>query len=164
MEQLIGRSWGRAFGKNRALIHCDMSNNELSDEACRIIGKKLKKNHTLFGIHMAGNACQVDTFGHLIFDFERPEPEKPNLDSNGKPIPPGAAEKKPAADAKATPPQPQTYRPPAQPMKYSEILFNRMEGTSPVIKKKNPLKPQALMKSSPFKQLLQPKKKQSTTM
>jgi len=27
--------------------------------------KKIKKNHTLFGLHLAGNACTVDTHGFI---------------------------------------------------------------------------------------------------
>lgn len=65
MEQLIGKTWGRALKQNKSLIHLDLSNNYLSDQACRMIGKRLNKNHTLFGVHIAGNAAMVDSLGFL---------------------------------------------------------------------------------------------------
>ena len=68
MELLIGRTWGQALKHNRSLIHLDLSKNDIGEEICRLIGKGLKKNHTLFGLHMAGNTCMVNCFGHIKFD------------------------------------------------------------------------------------------------
>lgn len=73
MELEVGKAWGRALRLNTFLIHLDLSYNTFGDIACRQIGKKLRKNHTLFGLHMAGNACEVDTHGFLVFDG-LPEP------------------------------------------------------------------------------------------
>jgi hypothetical protein len=63
MEHMIGRNWGKALKLNKTLIHIDLSSNDFSSEACKFIGKRLKKNHTLYGVHMHGNACSVDSFG-----------------------------------------------------------------------------------------------------
>jgi hypothetical protein len=49
----------------------------MSEVTCRIIGKKLKKNHTLFGIHMAGNACYVDSLGFFLFPEDLPAKKAP---------------------------------------------------------------------------------------
>jgi len=37
------------------LIHIDLSHNEIKEDACRQISKFLKNNHSIYGIHMAGN-------------------------------------------------------------------------------------------------------------
>ena len=65
---MIGSIWGQSLKQNRTLIHLDMSNNDLSEVSCRIIGKELVHNQTLYGIHMQGNGCYVDCFGHLKFE------------------------------------------------------------------------------------------------
>ena len=77
MEELIGRAWGNGLKNNTSLVHLDLSNNQMSEVTCRIIGKKLKKNHTLFGIHMAGNACYVDSLGFYLFPEDLPAKEAP---------------------------------------------------------------------------------------
>jgi Ran GTPase-activating protein (RanGAP) involved in mRNA processing and transport len=38
---------GKALKLNKTLIHIDLSSNDFSSEACKFIGKRLKKNHTL---------------------------------------------------------------------------------------------------------------------
>jgi|LauGreDrversion4_2_1035121.scaffolds.fasta_scaffold37817_3 hypothetical protein len=68
MEQLIGRTWGKSLKYNKTLVHLDLSNNMLNEEICKIIGKRIVKNHTLFGLHVAGNCCTVDSLGFLVID------------------------------------------------------------------------------------------------
>lgn len=54
------------FSINQYLQHVDISNNYLSSKECQIIGEGLKDNHTIFGIHVQGNDCNVDAKGYLI--------------------------------------------------------------------------------------------------
>jgi hypothetical protein len=42
---------------NKILVHLDLSNNQFTETTCRLIGDKLMMNQTLYGVHMAGNAC-----------------------------------------------------------------------------------------------------------
>jgi hypothetical protein len=44
----------------------DLSHNYFNEEACRIIGRKLIYNHTMYGFHMEGNCCEVDSQGFLV--------------------------------------------------------------------------------------------------
>lgn len=66
LETAIGRAWGKALGYNKYLVHLDLSYNSFGVDSCRIMQKKIKKNHTLYGLHLAGNACQVDAHGFII--------------------------------------------------------------------------------------------------
>ena len=68
MEESIGKTWGRALKNNKALVHLDLSNNMFSEQACKLIGKRIVKNHTLFGLHMVGNCCSVDSLGFIVID------------------------------------------------------------------------------------------------
>ena len=43
----------------------DLSHNEFTQEACRLIGQGVKNNHNIYGLHMAGNGCMVDSVGHI---------------------------------------------------------------------------------------------------
>lgn len=56
----------KMFSANQYLQHVDLSNNYLSKKECEIIGEGLKDNHLVFGIHMQGNDCVVDSKGYLI--------------------------------------------------------------------------------------------------
>lgn len=68
MEELIGRTWGRTLKHNKALVHLDLSNNHFSEATCRLLGRKLTKNHTIYGLHLAGNCCSVDSQGFVVVD------------------------------------------------------------------------------------------------
>jgi hypothetical protein len=50
---------------NKTLIHVDLSHNEFTQEACRLIGLGVKLNHSIYGLHMAGNGCMMDSVGHV---------------------------------------------------------------------------------------------------
>jgi hypothetical protein len=65
-ETLIGKAWGKVFKHNKSLIHVDMSHNHFSEEACSIIGSKLIFNHTMYGFHMEGNCCKIDSQGFIV--------------------------------------------------------------------------------------------------
>jgi len=64
-EEVIGRSWGQALRDNKVLIHLELSYNNFSLGACTEIQRLIKRNHTLFGIHMNGNCCTVDPKGFI---------------------------------------------------------------------------------------------------
>ena len=66
-------------------MHLDLSNNDFSEDACRIMGKSLNKNHTLYGIHMAGNGCCVDSYGYFEFDESHTLPAPPVEEEKGDP-------------------------------------------------------------------------------
>lgn len=72
MEDMIGKAWGRALKKNKSLVHIDLSKNHFSEDACRVIGKRAVKNHTIYGLHLAGNCCTVDTQGFVVVDEGQP--------------------------------------------------------------------------------------------
>ena len=66
-EQIIGDCWGRSLENNKNLIHLDLSNNGLGEIACRAMGQRLNNNHTLYGIHLNGNATCTDSLGFLLY-------------------------------------------------------------------------------------------------
>ena len=66
-EYRIGMAWGEALETNTTLIHLDISNNHIGEISCRVIASKIIFNHTMFGIHIAGNSCFVDSYGFLVF-------------------------------------------------------------------------------------------------
>lgn len=47
------------------LYHLDLSYNSFGVDCCAAIGKGLRDNHHLYGLHMVGNAAIVDTDGFL---------------------------------------------------------------------------------------------------
>ena len=47
------------------LTHLDLSYNSLDEAECKVFGDLLKENHTLWGIHMMGNDCTVDSMGFI---------------------------------------------------------------------------------------------------
>jgi len=61
----IGPKWGSAFYENNTLLHLDLSFNKIAVDDCRIMGEKLRSNHTLYGIHFQGNAGKIDSLGFL---------------------------------------------------------------------------------------------------
>jgi hypothetical protein len=68
MEQLIGETWGKALMHNKSLVHIDLSNNMFNEETCKMIGQHIIKNHTIYGLHMAGNCCTVDPLGFIVLE------------------------------------------------------------------------------------------------
>ena len=68
MDKSIGDTWGRALKINTTLVHLDLSNNLFTEETCKLIGKRLLKNNTLFGLHMVGNCCSMDSQGFIVID------------------------------------------------------------------------------------------------
>ena len=46
-------------------MHVDISHNHLEQTEVEIIAEGLKENHTILGIHFAGNEGEVDTQGFV---------------------------------------------------------------------------------------------------
>lgn len=65
------KSWKNMLMENKTLVHIDLSHNGFKLQDCTIIAEGLKQNHTILGIHMAGNAGSIDVLGYL-------NPEKDN--------------------------------------------------------------------------------------
>jgi hypothetical protein len=62
------------------LLHLDLSHNKLNESTCKCIGKGLKENQALHGIHLLGNDAQVDAEGFLqIKTYSGPMRSKTNL-------------------------------------------------------------------------------------
>ncbi|CAI2373014.1 unnamed protein product [Moneuplotes crassus] len=52
------------------LRHLDISYTNLDQQQCKIFGEGIKENHTLFGLHMQGNQCYIDSHGFLRQDVQ----------------------------------------------------------------------------------------------
>jgi Ran GTPase-activating protein (RanGAP) involved in mRNA processing and transport len=55
-----------ALKTNRVLTHLDLRQNRLTAPQCAALAEALKANHTLYGLHLSGNAAQVDARGFLL--------------------------------------------------------------------------------------------------
>lgn len=55
-----------AFSANKRLAHFDISYNYFNIKECKIIGKGLKNNHSLYGLHILGNDCAIDSRGFIV--------------------------------------------------------------------------------------------------
>eukprot|EP00929_Paragymnodinium_shiwhaense_P078321 TRINITY_DN40588_c0_g1_i2.p1 TRINITY_DN40588_c0_g1~~TRINITY_DN40588_c0_g1_i2.p1 ORF type:complete len:1138 (+),score=209.57 TRINITY_DN40588_c0_g1_i2:71-3484(+) len=70
---------GDVFKATATLYHCDLSYNGLDVPSCRLIAEALRDNHSLFGLHMVGNAARMDADGFLVPKSESvaaPEPRE----------------------------------------------------------------------------------------
>lgn len=65
-EQCEGsKSLSRLFEFNISLTHVNLSYNRLTVADCQIINQGLANNHTVLGLHMSGNDCEVNSFVQL---------------------------------------------------------------------------------------------------
>ena len=60
----FGRKMGEACNKG-ILRHLDISYNSLDKNECKAFGDAIHDNHTLWGLHMMGNDCFVDSGGFV---------------------------------------------------------------------------------------------------
>ena len=51
------------FLNTGTLKHLDISYNSIKEKDCETFGQLIRENQTLFGLHMHGNECMVDTYG-----------------------------------------------------------------------------------------------------
>ena len=57
---------GDYFGEVQlSLIHLDISHNNLNFADCKLIAEKSKMNHTILGIHVDGNAMEINCLGFI---------------------------------------------------------------------------------------------------
>ena len=57
---------GEYFGKVQlSLVHLDISHNNINYEDCKLIAEKSKSNHAILGIHVDGNAMEIDCLGFI---------------------------------------------------------------------------------------------------
>ena len=128
MDKSIGDTWGRALKINTTLVHLDLSNNLFTEETCKLIGKRLLKNNTLFGLHMVGNCCSMDSQGFIVIDeavkstffqLQKSKEEETVKDST--------QHVKGSPNRRIDPEISQSSR--------RDYLFHRMDGSNPVIQK-----------------------------
>jgi hypothetical protein len=50
---------------NISLLHLDLSQNNFTVMQLEVIAEGLKENHTIMGLHMEGNNCEVDSKGFV---------------------------------------------------------------------------------------------------
>jgi len=50
---------------NGILKHLDLSYNSLDKQECGVFAEGIKNNHTLWGLHMLGNDCVLDSSGFV---------------------------------------------------------------------------------------------------
>lgn len=50
---------------NKNLKHVDISYNSMNEKECEIFGEIIHDNHTLWGLHMLGNECLLDSMGFI---------------------------------------------------------------------------------------------------
>lgn len=56
----FGLKMGEACN-NSYLRHVDLSYNSMDQKECEIFGQTIHDNHTLWGLHMSGNDCIIDS-------------------------------------------------------------------------------------------------------
>ncbi|KRX01621.1 hypothetical protein PPERSA_00328 [Pseudocohnilembus persalinus] len=66
MENGCAQQISDCFQKNDELVHVDISYNRFNTSQAEIIAAGLEKNHTIYGIHFAGNAGYVDSRGFIV--------------------------------------------------------------------------------------------------
>lgn len=62
--------WRKTLMKNMSMLHLDISHNQFKPEDMEVIGDGLKENHTLIGMHTAGNYAELDPLGFLVVNYE----------------------------------------------------------------------------------------------
>ena len=73
----FAQALGELFEKKQtALIHLDISYNNLNFPDCKLIAEKSKFNHTILGLHLEGNLMDINCLGFII----PKEKEKKNND------------------------------------------------------------------------------------
>ena len=62
----FAQALGEYFGNVQlSLIHLDISHNNLNYTDCQLIAEKAKDNHQILGMHVDGNAMEIDCLGFL---------------------------------------------------------------------------------------------------
>ena len=59
----VAEQWAQGFKQNKALLHLDISHNNLDSREIQIMRQGLDLNHHLLGLHTAGNEGTTDALG-----------------------------------------------------------------------------------------------------
>ena len=70
-------AWSNALRENVNLIHLDFSHNYFDSRELEVINEGLSDNHTILGLHMAGNEGETDAQG-----FIKPHDHSGQIDNN----------------------------------------------------------------------------------
>lgn len=62
---LAAKKLSEFVANHKKLVHLDISNNCLEKDECQVIAEGLCKNHTILGVHIAGNKAEVDSLGFI---------------------------------------------------------------------------------------------------
>lgn len=65
----FGIKFGEACNKGR-LRHVDISYNSLDKNECDKLAETIHDNHTLWGLHIMGNECVLDSMGFVRTSFK----------------------------------------------------------------------------------------------
>uniref|UniRef100_A0A0G4FCU0 Uncharacterized protein n=1 Tax=Chromera velia CCMP2878 TaxID=1169474 RepID=A0A0G4FCU0_9ALVE len=85
-----GREGGKELleEKRSALVHLNIAHNAFNEQCMGVIAEGLSKNNSLLGLHIAGNAGRMDTFGFVHPISGSVPPNGPPLAPNGLPLTP----------------------------------------------------------------------------
>jgi len=62
----VAEDWSNAFLKNKTLLHIDISHNAFDSVEIETFRMGLDQNHTILGLHSAGNECFTDAMGFTV--------------------------------------------------------------------------------------------------
>ena len=62
---LAAKKLSEFVANHKSLVHLDISNNCFEKDECQVIAEGFCKNHTILGIHLAGNKADVDSLGFI---------------------------------------------------------------------------------------------------
>ena len=65
LDMTLAQEWNKTFTVNQALIHLDLSHNNIDCRELTEMKKGLDQNHSLLGLHLAGNEGTVDALGFI---------------------------------------------------------------------------------------------------
>ena len=65
LDMSMAEEWNKTFAINQNLIHLDLSHNNIDCRELTEMKKGLDQNHTLLGLHLAGNEGSVDALGFI---------------------------------------------------------------------------------------------------
>lgn len=58
-------AWSKAFQMNDKLLHLDISHNGFDAREITVMNEGLTTNHSILGIHFAGNEGTIDGLGYI---------------------------------------------------------------------------------------------------
>ena len=64
-QKLCAKKLADLFSRHEKLVHIDISNNFFDKEECLLLAEGLIDNHSILGVHVAGNKAEIDALGFL---------------------------------------------------------------------------------------------------